>query len=167
VFSNLVLIQKVPGSKPGQKTWASDIVTLVFYSKVQVQVKVKVSLGFNWAPCHDSVLGSGGIPLRILDLGNRCMWVVTLTPRPLYPRERAPSTHCIGGRVGPRAGLDSGEKKNSHPLPGLEPPIIQPVAQSCTTELSRLLPFPGIYLDSTQHRPQQINDASLPTQYST
>jgi hypothetical protein len=32
-----------------------------------------------------------------------------------------------------------GEKKNSQPLPGLEPPIIQPLAQRYTTELSRLL----------------------------
>ena len=32
-------------------------------------------------------------------------WVVNTTPRPLYPRER-PGTHCIGGWVGPRAGLD-------------------------------------------------------------
>jgi hypothetical protein len=32
-------------------------------------------------------------------------WVVNATLRPLYPRER-PGTHCIGGWVGPRAGLD-------------------------------------------------------------
>ena len=32
-------------------------------------------------------------------------WVVITTPRPLYPRSR-PGTHCIGGWVGPRAGLD-------------------------------------------------------------
>jgi hypothetical protein len=32
-----------------------------------------------------------------------------------------------------------GEQTNSHPLPELEPPIIQPVAQRCTAELSRLL----------------------------
>jgi hypothetical protein len=32
-----------------------------------------------------------------------------------------------------------GEEKNFQPLPGLEPPIIQPVAQRYTTELSRLL----------------------------
>jgi hypothetical protein len=32
-----------------------------------------------------------------------------------------------------------GKKKNSQPLPGLEPPIIQPVTQCYTTELSRLL----------------------------
>jgi hypothetical protein len=32
-----------------------------------------------------------------------------------------------------------GEEKNSQPLPGLEPSIIQPVAQRYTTELSQLL----------------------------
>jgi hypothetical protein len=31
-----------------------------------------------------------------------------------------------------------GEEKNSQPLPGLEPPIIQPVAQRYTTEIPRL-----------------------------
>jgi hypothetical protein len=35
----------------------------------------------------------------------RWLWVVSATPRPLYPRER-PGTHCIGGWVGPRAGLN-------------------------------------------------------------
>ena len=36
-----------------------------------------------------------------------CRWGggVSTTPRPLYPRER-PGTHCTGGWVGPRAGLD-------------------------------------------------------------
>jgi hypothetical protein len=41
--------------------------------------------------------------------------------------------------VGPRAGLDSVVKRKI-PSPcreGLEPPIIQPVAQRCTPELSR------------------------------
>jgi hypothetical protein len=32
-----------------------------------------------------------------------------------------------------------GEEKNSQSLPGLETPILQPVAQRYTTELSRLL----------------------------
>jgi hypothetical protein len=31
-----------------------------------------------------------------------------------------------------------GEEKNSQPLPGLENPLIQPVAQRYTAELSRL-----------------------------
>jgi hypothetical protein len=29
-------------------------------------------------------------------------------PAALYPRERTPGTHCTGGWVGPRAGLDTG-----------------------------------------------------------
>jgi hypothetical protein len=33
-------------------------------------------------------------------------WVANATPRPLYSRERW-GTHCIGGWVVPRAGLDS------------------------------------------------------------
>ena len=32
-------------------------------------------------------------------------WVVKATPQPLYPRERS-CIHCVGGWVGPRAGLD-------------------------------------------------------------
>jgi hypothetical protein len=32
-----------------------------------------------------------------------------------------------------------GEEKNSQPLSGLEPPIIQPVAQHYTTKLSQLI----------------------------
>jgi hypothetical protein len=36
-------------------------------------------------------------------------WVVSTTPRPLYPRER-PSTNYTGGWVGPRARLDVSEK---------------------------------------------------------
>jgi hypothetical protein len=41
---------------------------------------------------------------------------------------------------GPQSWSGRGdEDKNSRPLPGLEPPIIQPVAQRYTAELSRLL----------------------------
>jgi len=40
-------------------------------------------------------------------------WVVNATPRPLYPRERR-GTHCIGGWVGPRAGLDRCGKSRVH-----------------------------------------------------
>jgi hypothetical protein len=44
--------------------------------------------------------------LLIRDLGGRRGWVVSTTPRQLYPRER-PGTQCTGGWVGPRAGLDA------------------------------------------------------------
>jgi hypothetical protein len=43
------------------------------------------------------------------------------------------------GRLPRQSGL-GGEEKNSHPLPVLEHPIIQLVAQCYTTELYRLLP---------------------------
>ena len=39
--------------------------------------------------------------------------MVNATPRPLYPRER-PGTHCIGGWVDPRAGLDGCGKTRPH-----------------------------------------------------
>jgi hypothetical protein len=62
-------------------------------------------------------------------------WLVS-RPGRFTPFERVPGTHWIGRLVGPqsRSGR-GGEEKNSHPLPGLEPPNIQPVAQRCTTEL--------------------------------
>jgi hypothetical protein len=35
-------------------------------------------------------------------------WVVSVTSRPRFtPGERTPGTHCTGGWVGPRAGLDT------------------------------------------------------------
>jgi hypothetical protein len=34
--------------------------------------------------------GSGGIYPHILDLGARCRWVVSFTPRPLYPQGKSP-----------------------------------------------------------------------------
>jgi len=40
-------------------------------------------------------------------------WVVNATPRPLYPCERL-STHCRGGRVGPRTVLDGCGKPCLH-----------------------------------------------------
>ena len=47
----------------------------------------------------------------------------------LYPKER-PVTHCTGGWVGPRAGLDGCGK--SHPPPGFDPRTVQPVASRYT-----------------------------------
>jgi hypothetical protein len=67
--------------------------------------------------------------------------VVSFTPRLLYPRGKSPwypLDRRLGGGAQSRSG-HSGEEKNSQPLQGLEPPIIQPVAQRYTTQLSRLL----------------------------
>jgi hypothetical protein len=81
----------------------------------------------------------GGIAPRILDLGTIWRWVVSFTPRVLYPQGKS-SWYPLDRRLGgpqTRSGR-GGEEKNSQTLPALEPPIIQPVAQAYTTELSRL-----------------------------
>jgi hypothetical protein len=54
----------------------------------------------------------------------------SFTPRSLYLQESTPGTHCIGGWVDPRTGLDDMVKKKILPLPGLEiqQPGLQPVA---------------------------------------
>ena len=50
-------------------------------------------------------------------------------PAVLYPQER-PGTHCTGGWVGPRAGLDS--YKKSRPPPELDPRTVQLLANRYT-----------------------------------
>jgi hypothetical protein len=78
--------------------------------------------------------GSGSIAPRILDLGTSWRCVVSLTPRPLYPQGKSP-WYPLDRRLGgpqSRSGR-GGEEKNSQPLSGLEPLIIQPVAQCYTT----------------------------------
>jgi hypothetical protein len=65
--------------------------------------------------------------------------VVSFTPRALNPQVKSswyPLDRRLGGPQS-RFGL-GGESKNSQPLPELEPPLIQSVAQRYTTELSRL-----------------------------
>jgi hypothetical protein len=43
-------------------------------------------------------------------------------PAALYPGERTPGTHCTGGWVSPRAGLDTeATGKILSPLPEIEP----------------------------------------------
>jgi hypothetical protein len=76
---------------------------------------------------------------RILGLGTRWRWVVGFTPRPLYPQGRSPWYPLYRRLGGPqsRSGR-GGEEKNSQPMQGLEPQIIQTVAQCYTAELSRL-----------------------------
>ena len=56
-------------------------------------------------------------------------WVVRATPRPLYPLGIT-YTHCTGGRVGARTGLDV--RRSSCPDPGFDHRTVQPVASRCT-----------------------------------
>jgi hypothetical protein len=81
---------------------------LVTFYPSEVKVKVKVHRNRPEGPEGCSV-----IALLFLDLGTRGGWVVSTTPRPLYPRER-PGTHCTGSWVGPWAGLEVCEKSRPH-----------------------------------------------------
>jgi hypothetical protein len=74
-----------------------------------VRVKVKVTL----EQATKAQKGSRAIAYSFLNLGTRWRWVVSTTPRPLYSLER-PGTHCTGGRVGPRAGLDGCKKSQPY-----------------------------------------------------
>jgi hypothetical protein len=66
--------------------------------------------------------------------------VVGFRLRAFYPQGKN-SWYPLDRRLGERQSRSGrgGEEKNSQPVPALEPPIIQPVAQRYTTELSRLL----------------------------
>jgi hypothetical protein len=80
---------------------------------------------------------TGGIYIHaFFDIGTRWRWVVSLMFRPLYPQGKScwyPVDRRLGGPQGRSEG--GGEKKNYQPLPGLEPPILLPVAQRRITEL--------------------------------
>jgi hypothetical protein len=71
--------------------------------------------------------GSGHIAPRILDSGPRWRWVVSFTPRPLYPQGKSP-WYPLDRRLGGPQSLSGlgGEEKNSQPLPGLEPQLSSP-----------------------------------------
>jgi hypothetical protein len=71
----------------------------------------------------------------IRDLLSRWWGVVSFTPLPLYPGERAHGTHCVGGWVDPRDGLDDVEMRTFLILPGLE--FLPP--RSCSFYPSRSL----------------------------
>jgi hypothetical protein len=79
------------------------------------------------------VSGSGGIAPLILGFGTWWKWVVSFTPRPLYPQGKSlrdPLDRRLGGPQNRSGG--GGEEKNSQSPPGiepLEPPIVQPLAQ--------------------------------------
>jgi hypothetical protein len=87
--------------------------------------------------------GIGGTTLHILDLGTRSRRVASFTPRPLYPQSKSARYPLDRNPVGPHSRSVRGdEEKRSQSLPGLEPPISQPVDHRYTTELTRfpLLP---------------------------
>jgi hypothetical protein len=84
-------------------------------------------------------MGSGCIDPHFLDLGTSWRWVVSFRPFRFTPGEKAPGTHCIGGWVDPRAGLDDMEKWKFLTLPGLE---LRPLGRQSLYRLR----YPGSYL---------------------
>jgi hypothetical protein len=93
------------------------VVCLSVYLPVFPYVSARLILGgkkkrSRYRP-EQALRGSRGIALLFPDLGARSWCVVSITPRPLYPQER-PGTHCTGGWVGPRTGLDVCEISRPH-----------------------------------------------------
>jgi hypothetical protein len=90
------------------KKLSGGIILCVIYVRILLQhnicyieVKVELSLCFNWTPCHVGVLGEWRY-------SSTHSWPQKpYAPATLPPRERAPGTHWIGGWVGPRVGLDT------------------------------------------------------------
>jgi hypothetical protein len=95
-------VEKGEYSRPNNRTpipWyrAHTPVTIQAHPHIQRQYgnyeakKVNLSLCLiSLARRHEDIWGSGGIDPRILDLGNRWWWVVSFTPRTLYPRGKSP-----------------------------------------------------------------------------
>jgi len=71
-----------------------------FYTAKYCRVKVKVTP-------EQITKAQRGLEVQLYSFFNLAarLGVVNATPRPLYPRQR-PGTHCIGGWVDLRAGLD-------------------------------------------------------------
>jgi hypothetical protein len=97
---------------------------IYIYTRIHVYIRNGKIVPLLKALCQEGIWESGYIDPRILDLGTSC-WVVSFTPRPLYPRRRTPGIHWIGGCVGPWTGLED-EKRKISPLQGL---VLRPLSR--------------------------------------
>jgi len=70
-------------------------------------------------------MGEVEVELHILCLGTRHRWVVSFTPRPLYPTERGLGSHWLGDWM-----RKFGEAENFLPIPGIEPRFLGRPARS-------------------------------------
>jgi hypothetical protein len=93
----------------------------VYEQDSEIHKKVNLSLCLhNHAALNEDVWGSGCIDPYFLDLDSSWRWIVSFTPRSLYPRGkslRCPLDRSLGG---PRSGLEDVEKREFLTLPGLE-----------------------------------------------
>jgi hypothetical protein len=108
--------------------------------------------------------GSGGIALRILDLGTRWSWVVSFTLRPPYPQGKS-SSYPLDRRLGGPQSLSG--RGGEEEIPSLRQelnhrtPIVQPVAQRytdllCLFCLPAATQFTGWYRTHVIHRQMMI-----------
>jgi hypothetical protein len=79
---------------------------------------------------HEGVWRSEWLYKHFLDLATSWRWVVSFTPQPLYLRGKSPSTHCVGGRLESRDGLDDVKKRRVLTLLGLE---LRPLGRPAVT----------------------------------
>jgi hypothetical protein len=113
-FSAHLFITNAKVYSTNYSTFQMHFMVFTYTSSTYYKMKVKVKLSLWFLTEHHAMKaywGSGGIAPRILELDTRWRWVVSFTPRPLYPRKRAPDTYWIGSWVGPRAGLDAVVKR--------------------------------------------------------
>jgi hypothetical protein len=92
--------------------------------------------------------GYGGVDVEIHGFLTSSLdadeWSASLLRR-FTPGERAPVTHWIGGRVGPRTGVDEGEKRKFLNLPGLE---LRPLGRPGRSQSLYRLRYLGSYTSS-------------------
>jgi hypothetical protein len=100
--------------------------------------------------------GSGGIAPRILDLGIRWKWVVSFTPRPLYPRSKSPR-HPLDLRLGgpPSRSGRGGEEKIPCSCRESNPSRLVRSLVTILTELPQLL-YEGIYEEIRSFDPRNL-----------
>jgi hypothetical protein len=91
--------------------------------------KVKQSLYTPWRRLGERRYSSYSFSTSALDGGE---WSASRPGRAFTPGERTPGTHCTGGWVSPRAGLDTEARgKILCPCQGSNPdrPVVQPVVR--------------------------------------
>ena len=100
VLRDKIIVLKVPS----QRHYTEYVFTFPTWVKVKVPPRTD-----HEGPEREQMYSSNLPSTSAQDWG----WVVHVMPRRFYPKEK-PVTHCIGGRVGPRVGLDGCGKPRPH-----------------------------------------------------
>ena len=95
-----------PQGVTNTKWYLSNIIDYKNNARNKGKVKCTLVQALRLCTGRTAHSGSRGIALPFLDHGTRRGWGVSVTPRPLFTPRKRPGTHCTGGLVGPRAGLD-------------------------------------------------------------